>query len=778
LQAQNVITMQFKVIYTKAFNGHLRALQQQGHKRVVQAVRAAISEAGMTGTIQSLPRTKHGETRIPDVEKYDLSDGNRLVVQLVDGAAKTRAFLFAGSHDDTDRWLDSHRNYQWVQSRTDGTLEFVQVTETKDRRHVPADRVDLDSPDDLLALPLLRVLSTDEWAHLGLSSDAAEVVQQISGHDYERDADGIMIRLDELAGWQKASLIIDLLAHAHAREWSEVHRRISINNDEAQVVIGADVAPAMLAIENSESFVTFDDPDEFSNFFDNHSMSDWMLFLHPEQKAIAEKDFRGPARLRGVSGSGKTSVLVHRARYLAKKYRQPVLLVTLTESMRKLLDHLADDLCGVERGLLLTITMSALAKQVIQDVHPQSSKFYSLITADLQDQVIAEVLQRVRAHQDIARTPLHVMTNDALFEFLKDELSYVRGRLRSADLDRYLDTHSFQRRGRGTGLPEIGRRVLLDAIRHYESQLIAGHWLDHEGVVAEALNALETPVRAFNTARCVLCDEVQDLSQLEMALLGRLPTPAGEPLAAAENGLFLAGDGAQTIYKRGFTLRHLGIDVSNRSFSLRKNYRNTFEILTAAFGLVAEYEFADVDEDNIVRPSAPDFAKRHGARPLIIRYSSPAEEASGIAAAVKAQLTTGYTPGQICIVGPSVRTRDEVQRALTRMGIKHTDLRQDADYESGRVKVSTIESAKGHEFGTVFIMGIVEGVLPNSGVSEEEIPREAARLYVAMTRARETLTLTYSPSTPYPASRFLLAIQENCDEARIRDGRIQRLQAF
>ena len=98
-----------------------------------------------------------------------------------------------------------------------------------------------------------------------------------------------------------------------------------------------DVAPAMLAIENSESFITFDDPDEFSNFFANHSMSDWMLFLHPEQKKIAEKDFRGPARLRGVSGSGKTSVLVHRARYLAKKYRQPVLLVTLTESMRKLL---------------------------------------------------------------------------------------------------------------------------------------------------------------------------------------------------------------------------------------------------------------------------------------------------------------------------------------------------------------------------------------------------------------------------------------------------------
>ena len=124
------------------------------------------------------------------------------------------------------------------------------------------------------------------------------------------------------------------------------------------------------------------------------------------------------------------------------------------------------------------------------------------------------------------------------------------------------------------------------------------------------------------------------------------------------------------------------------------------------------------------------------------------------------------------IVGPNKITREEVQQALTRIGVEYTDLRQDADYESDRVKVSTIESAKGHEFGAVFIMGLVEGVLPNAGLTEGEIPREAARLYVAMTRARDSLMITYSPWGDYPASRFLLAIQADCDEARIRDGQI------
>jgi len=769
--------MEFKVVYTKSFNGYLRALHQQGQKKIVQAVRAAISEAGMTGEVRSLPRTKHGETRIPDVEKYDLSDGHRLVVQLVDGPARVRAFLFVGSHDDTQRWLDSHRNYRWIRSRTDGTLEFVQLTETKDDRHVPADRVDLETPEDVLALPLLRVLSPEEFQRLGLPAEAQELASRVCGNDYERDAEGILVRLDELAGWEKASLVVDLLAHAHAREWEELHQRINILSDEATVIAATEVLPAMLAPENSESFVTFDDPDEFSNFFENNSLADWMLFLHPEQKKVAEREFKGPARLRGVSGSGKTSVLVHRARFLAKKYHQPVLLVTLTESMRKLLDHLADDLCGVERSLIITTTMTSLARNVVQEIHSQSSGFYTLINSAQYESLMSTIRQRVRSHSDLPRTPLHLMDDETLLSFLGEEISYVRGRLSPTELDQYLDSQSFQRRGRGLPLNETARQILLDAIRAYGDHLTANSLLDYEGVVAEALKLVNDDRQEFNKPRCILCDEVQDLSQLELALLGRLPTPGGERIADAENGLFLAGDGAQTIYKRGFRLRHLGIDVSGRSFNLRKNYRNTSEILTAAFGLVSEYEFADVDEENIVKPSAPEFAKRRGSRPLIVRCSSLTEEVNVVAETVHSQLMAGQTPGQICIVGPNVRIREEVQRALTSRGVVHTDLRQDADYESDRVKVSTIESAKGHEFGSVFIMGLIEGVLPKAGCDESELPREAARLYVAMTRGRDALTLTYSPTGAYTASRFLHAIQPHCDEARIRDGHLQRLRS-
>jgi len=382
-----------------------------------------------------------------------------------------------------------------------------------------------------------------------------EFARTVSGSDYERDEYGILARLEQLAGAPKANLVWDLLYHAHAREWSELHQRLGVVQGQAVVAAPEEVAPAMLATANSESFITFDDAGDLSAFFEAKSLADWMLFLHPEQKKVAERNFRGPARLRGVSGIGKTCVLVHRARYVAKKYRQPVLLMTLTESMRKLLEQLADDLCGVERGLIFAMTMSATAKQVVHELHPRRSMFYTVLSSNRQEQPISAVADRVRQHADFRRLPLQAMSADALGEFLRDEIAYARSRLRASELDLYTDTQSFRRRGRGVALNELSRRVVLDGMRFYEDELEKRHVLDHEGIVRTGLDLLESSGGAFDRFRAVLCDEVQDLSQLEVALLGRLSTPSGELIAAAENGLFLVGDGAQTIYKRGLTPR-------------------------------------------------------------------------------------------------------------------------------------------------------------------------------------------------------------------------------
>lgn len=83
--------------------------------------------------------------------------------------------------------------------------------------------------------------------------------------------------------------------------------------------------------------------------------------------------------------------------------------------------------------------------------------------------------------------------------------------------------------------------------------------------------------------------------------------------------------------------------------------------------------------------------------------------------------------------------------------------------ESDAITLMTIHSSKGLEFPVVFICGLEEGILPhnNSLESEPAIEEERRLLYVAMTRARESLTLTsirrnrFRPDLPAESSRFL-----------------------
>ena len=67
----------------------------------------------------------------------------------------------------------------------------------------------------------------------------------------------------------------------------------------------------------------------------------------------------------------------------------------------------------------------------------------------------------------------------------------------------------------------------------------------------------------------------------------------------------------------------------------------------------------------------------------------------------------------------------------------------------GAVPCYTIHAAKGAEFQHVYLVGMVEDQLPSwqavkKGSSSHEIQEERRNCFVAITRAQESLTLTYS----------------------------------
>jgi DNA helicase-2/ATP-dependent DNA helicase PcrA len=69
-----------------------------------------------------------------------------------------------------------------------------------------------------------------------------------------------------------------------------------------------------------------------------------------------------------------------------------------------------------------------------------------------------------------------------------------------------------------------------------------------------------------------------------------------------------------------------------------------------------------------------------------------------------------------------------------------------AELRSDRVSLMTVHSAKGLEFDVVHVVGLEEGVLPhqNSSRDPRAVEEERRLCYVAMTRARQHLTLTWA----------------------------------
>ena len=68
----------------------------------------------------------------------------------------------------------------------------------------------------------------------------------------------------------------------------------------------------------------------------------------------------------------------------------------------------------------------------------------------------------------------------------------------------------------------------------------------------------------------------------------------------------------------------------------------------------------------------------------------------------------------------------------------------EVDDDSNYVTLATVHAAKGLEFKVVFVVGLEDGIFPNSRakIDDSELEEERRLMYVAVTRAKERLYLT------------------------------------
>lgn len=753
-----------RIVLTKDFQLARTALARAGRKTTLAKLDALVYQAGQNQDIDAAHQTRHGESRLENAEKFDMGDGYRAVTQIVrEKNESLRVFWFVGSHDEAENWLNRHRGYQYVYSPTDRRIELIPVDISIREQTVRL--VNADLPPAVIELPILRHLADDDWAILDVGDEVKKLLVAFTHTDFSFDSHVIDTLLRVPPGPRDA--IFDIMIAANDGDLQAIRTRLDLFKGSARRATAADIVDAIALPVNAEHFITFADPAQIERLLERTAWEDWMLFLHERQRELVDAVFRGPARVRGVSGSGKTSVLVHRARHLARTYQLPVLVVTLTGSLTELLSYLLDRLCGVERNFISTSTPSAVAIDTIRRLDPA---LYRSFRQTPPDDKLREMRHRAIAASGALQAWKSQLNRWDAERFLDDEFTHVRETYTHGERQLWIDA---ERKGRKIPLAKEVRRRLLEAIANYESELRAASVVDAPLL---ALHALEVALLCRGTtvrfddpatikppfARCVLVDEAQDLSANELRVLMSLSDHL-QP-----DAFFMASDSAQRIFKRHTSPSQVGLDVGGRAYVLRKNYRNTIQILRTARMLLKTFDIAELDEVGEQPRIDVDFPLRESGTPEIIRFEAVDDEVSWVASEIRRlQHEEGATIGSgIAVLAASQKYRDAARRALSDLGIESATLREDVIAASDVVKISTIESAKGHEFSVVFLVGMLEGVIPQQDASDDEVTRDAARLYVAMTRARERVVLTWSKQGFLRPSRFLTSIMSNCIQSR------------
>ena len=194
-------------------------------------------------------------------------------------------------------------------------------------------------------VPLLVSLGLDRKALVDvLGIDESLAVRALAA----ADENALMALAENAVEWQGLALL-DL---ATGLSVAEVQDKLSLGEPPAA---GGGETDADRLVEGLRhpaaqmSFAWIENNAELRRVIEGGDFGAWRVFLHPEQRKYAKRSYSGPFRLSGGAGTGKTVVLLHRARMLAR--REPGSRILLTTFTTNLADQLRTDLDRLDPAL-------------------------------------------------------------------------------------------------------------------------------------------------------------------------------------------------------------------------------------------------------------------------------------------------------------------------------------------------------------------------------------------------------------------------------------------
>jgi superfamily I DNA/RNA helicase len=505
-----------------------------------------------------------------------------------------------------------------------------------------------------------------------------------------------------------------------------------------------DVTDYAAAMSRPATLVTTDDTALQAALEENFAR--WQVFLHPAQRKIVERSYNGPARVSGGPGTGKTIVALHRVVHLADRLpagdgvsSKEILFTTFNKNLAADLRSRLLELAG--RDILdrvEIINIDALASKVVTEAEPGSRRHW------MDDAKSIEAWETMLFELGAAGW-------DA--RFLNDEWSQVVLGQALSSRDEYFRA---RRAGRGRTLNRAQRAEVWQLVQQFTKRLREQNLWTFRQIAAEAARIERGHADdGRHRYKHVVVDEAQDLSPAHWMLLRAMVAPG-------RNDMFLAGDTHQRIYDSYVSLGSLGIAIRGRSTRLTLSYRSTHEILTTAGVLLGHEAWDDLDGGADTLTGYRSVLR--GARPELHGYPTWTDELAGMGHQVQEWLSAGEAPSSIGVAVPGRRQVGEVESYLLDHGILATTLGADGPRKPDAVHVGTLHRFKGLEYQQMLVAGVSAGLIPDARIAdyrdtdpvryERELKQARSLLFVAATRARDSLKITWhgSPSPFLPRS--------------------------
>lgn len=618
-------------------------------------------------------------------------------------------------------WVDHHdKAYDWAKNRVcqispaTGGIQIFQVQE----------EILLQAGQQKESDTLFEAIRDRDLIKLGVPEELLPVVRSIqSQNELTAYADIFPKDVYEALHW---------LAEGESVE--DVYATLQ-STSSASVVDTSDFATALENPFSKQQF--FVDPSELElSAMLGAPLEKWRVFLHPSQRAMVERPWNGAVRVLGGAGTGKTVVAMHRAKWLAENIftdeNDRILFTTFTRNLAAdILENLKSISSSSALGRIEVINLDRWVSRFLKQNGYDFEIDYSSRSKDLWE----KAMTLSSDHLDVPA------------DFYRTEWEQIIQPQEIRSFEQYMTA---PRTGRGTRLGRKERKEVWPVFEEYLLLLDESKLREPSDAMVDARTILQSQ-KTRAPYRAILVDEAQDMGMQAFKLLRAM-------VQEGPNDLFIVGDVHQRIYGRKVVLGQCGIKIQGRSRKLRINYRTTDETRQWAVNILDNLTIDDLDGG--VDGTDAYTSLMHGPHPQTNGFPDFESEVTALSKLLDEAKQLDGQYRSCCVVTRTNALMEQYENALKAKNIPTYRVRrseaEDRTHEG--VRLATMHRVKGLEFDRMFLCGMNEGIIPSKemptsdqtvGIDQEA--GERALLYVAATRAKKSVNVSYSGMP----SRFL-----------------------